>query len=216
MDWSGPRGALSCQSHAAGAANHTSGRLFPRDLARGRRLRDRPRRHGQTDVPGARTHLRRASRVDRARVLSDDDPLSPRPPLHAIRALPRCPAAERSLRTAVQRAPRPVWPSLRRPLHLKGHRRGTPPAGGMPIRRRESRSGRNLRLRRRLAVGPQPLRRNKRVRATGRACGRRTSRPRSRRPSPARVRAGAISPPREPPRARVAARDRSVHASPRA
>jgi len=91
-------------------------RLFPCDLARGRRLRDRARRHRQTNVPPASAHVRRALLLGRPCLLPDDDALSRGAPVHANRSLPRLTASERPLCTVVQPTPPPFRPPLRRPF----------------------------------------------------------------------------------------------------
>ena len=192
-------------SHAAHAASR---RVLPRDDTRRRRLRDLPRQRRPPRLPLASQAKRRAVRLDDLRPLPHDDALPPRPPLHARRALKRAPTPERPLRAGVQRTPWPVRTLVRRPLHVTGHRRRDLPLPSLPLRRREPRSRRSLRLTGGLALVASPRR------ATDQTCGPRTSRPRPRKAQPAPAREFAPCPPPRTRRDRDAARGRRARASP--
>ena len=201
-------------THAAHPPHEPPRRLLPRHLTRRRRLRDLPRRRRPALVPRPPEDLRRAVPVDTARALPDDDALPPRPPQHATRALARAAAPAGNLRAGFQRPPRTLRAPLRRPLLRPLDRRRALSLDGLPLRRREPRTRRALRLGGRLAMVVQPRSRSgrRRRRFRVRACGRRTSRPRPRKRRPERARAHGHGPPREPRRAPAAARGRRARA----
>jgi len=197
-------------SDAPCSANVAPGRLLPRHVARRQRLRDLPRRRRSPLVSRSNPPLHEALPLDAGRALPADDALPPRSPHDPARALAWAAVAPRPVRTAFQRPPQTLRSALRRTLLGPSNRRCGLPPSCLPLRCRESRARRPRSLRRRVALGAQPVPGAHGVR--GRASERRTSRPRCRRKPLAQGRAGGRAPLQVPPRARVVARGRPARA----